>query len=170
MQVPHRHNIRLLQKEANHWWQLMEKSAYNQRAIASITQLEFVISFNEQYFSKPAIHRKALEFNNLTQGNDLVWEYAKKSWSWSNFLLDRWTMKKLGVVHSFGDWGLKWKTKLLTSLGIVWMRSSMLQSIMCWSWNKRKWPGRVILFQKMVYNLRMCLSSILNKLWRLLAI
>lgn len=35
-------------------------------------------SFNEQYFLEPAIQQKILDFNNLTQGNNLVGEYAKK--------------------------------------------------------------------------------------------
>lgn len=55
-----------------------------------------------------------------------------------------------------------------TSQGIIWMKLSMMQSIMSSSWNRRKQPRRIVLFQKMVYLLRMCLSPLLSRLWRFL--
>lgn len=87
----------------------MEKSIYNQRKITSISWSEFFTSFNEQYFLRPVIQQKALEFNNLTKRNDLVLGYA-----WNFLQLERFSLKSLDnekARHSMFFWGLKFELR-----------------------------------------------------------
>ena len=106
MQVPHRHITRLsttmLQDEAYHWWQSMDKTAFIRRDINSVTWSEFVTAFNEQYFPEPVIQQKALEFNNLNQGSEKSGSMLEDSCSWKDSHLDLWIMKRQDAANSSG--------------------------------------------------------------------
>lgn len=110
MQVAHRHKTRIattiLQEEANHWWQSMEKPTYNRREITSITWGELVTFFNEQYFLEPIIQEKALEFNNSSWEYDSVQKLLKYSYNWTYFPLDQWKMRRLDAVNFSGSFCL----------------------------------------------------------------
>lgn len=65
--------------------------------------------FNEQYFPGPVLEQKALEFNNLTQGNDSVREYAHKF-----FVLEHYSQGSLANKKAHARkflWGLKFELR-----------------------------------------------------------
>lgn len=65
----------------------MEKATFRRSEISSITWAEFVAAFIGQYFYERVVQKKALEFANLVQGVDLIWEYKKKFLQLKHFVL-----------------------------------------------------------------------------------
>lgn len=67
----------MLQDDAHQEWKLEMRTTFQVGEVHSIAWTEFVEAFNGHYFPKPIYQQKQFEFNNLTQGDLPVREYAQ---------------------------------------------------------------------------------------------